>query len=146
MNIVETFKPDVYVTLCDGDTNVNSRQKRITKSLETSKKLFTKCYQKHKESNVLRNKGFLGAVEGGYNLKAREESIKYMEGKELLGYVIDGLHTNGIETEQITTDQIESVVKHSLVRKKKKNIIFPLIIFFSLTFVLKFFLEIVTCK
>ncbi|XP_014215134.1 queuine tRNA-ribosyltransferase accessory subunit 2 [Copidosoma floridanum] len=114
MDLVENFKPDVYVTLFDGDTDKDSSQKRINKSLCTSKNLFSACYKKHQESDVLRNKGFLGAVVGGYNLQARAESIKHMEGKELLGCVIDALHRNGIETQGITIDQVKPVIEHSL--------------------------------
>lgn len=115
MNVAEIFKPDAYVTLCDGDTDQDSTSKRVSKAVEKSKLLFENCYERHATSEVLRNKGFLGSVEGGYNLQAREQSIKYMENKQLLGYVIDGLHKNGIETANICIDQIRPVVEHTLV-------------------------------
>lgn len=118
MNIVETFKPDLYVTLCDGDTDINSSQKRISKTIERSKKLFEKCLDQHLNSSILKNKGFLGSVEGGYDLQARENSIKYMEGKPILGYIIDGLHKSGIETQKISIEQVKPVIEHSLVNKK----------------------------
>ncbi|OXU32290.1 hypothetical protein TSAR_007066 [Trichomalopsis sarcophagae] len=114
MNIAEIFKPDMYVTLCDGDTDQDSSSKRISKTIERSKVLFEKCLTRHLTSDILKNKGFLGSIEGGYNLQAREKSIKYMEGKPLLGYMIDGLHKNGIEVQNISIDQIKPVIEHSL--------------------------------
>jgi queuine tRNA-ribosyltransferase subunit QTRTD1 len=115
MNTVEIFKPDLYVTLCDGDTNKYSSHKRINKAVEKSKAFFERCLKRHMESNVLKNKGFLGSIEGGYNLQARENCIKYMEDKPILGYIIDGLHKNGIETQNIGIDEIKHVIEHSLV-------------------------------
>lgn len=115
MEIAEIFKPDMYVTLCDGDTDKESAPKRLSKALERSKDQFEKCLQKHQESSILKNKGFLGAIEGGYDLQAREKSIKYMENTPILGYLIDGLHRNGPETINIDTDEIRPVVEHSLV-------------------------------
>lgn len=116
MDIVETFKPDLYVTLCDGDTDINSSHKRISKTVERSKKLFERCFDHHQNSATLKNKGFLGSVEGGYNLLAREMSIKYMEDKPVLGYIIDGLHKSGIETKNISTADVKPVIEHSIVR------------------------------
>ncbi|XP_011495304.1 PREDICTED: queuine tRNA-ribosyltransferase subunit QTRTD1 homolog isoform X2 [Ceratosolen solmsi marchali] len=114
MNVVEIFKPDMYVSLCDGDTDKNSSQKRINKAIEKSKNFFDKCMQRHVESNVLKNKGFLAPIEGGYNLQAREKCIKYMKDKPILGYIIDGLHKNGIDTQNIYFDEIKHVIQHSL--------------------------------
>ena len=124
MDVAEIFKPDVYVTLCDGDTDKDSGQKRITKAIDRSQVLFERCLDRHTNSNVLKNKGFLGAIEGGYCLQAREKSIKYMDGKPILGYIMDGLHKNGIETQNIGIDQIKPVIEHSLV-----SFIFNLTIF-----------------
>lgn len=115
MDIVETFKPDMYVTLADSDTDINSSNKRIFKAIERSKIQFEQCLQIHLKSDVLNKKGFLGSVQGGYDLKAREQSIKYMEDKPLLGYLIDGIHKNGKNVQNISIDQVKAVIKHSLV-------------------------------
>ncbi|KAL7288469.1 hypothetical protein TKK_0017550 [Trichogramma kaykai] len=112
MQIIEQLKPEMYVTLCDGDTDKDSSEKRIMKGFERTKKQFEQCIKIHTQSKVLQNKGVLGAIEGGYNLKAREKCIQFMENKPLLGYAIDGLHKNGPTVQNISTSQIEPVVKH----------------------------------
>ncbi|KAJ8667293.1 hypothetical protein QAD02_008955 [Eretmocerus hayati] len=114
MKVVETFKPDVYVALCDGATDAQSSQKRVSKAADKSKNFLEKCIRHHENSEILKNKGLLGSVQGGYNLHARENYINFLKDQPLLGYVIDGLHTNGISTENITMDQIRAVIEHCL--------------------------------
>ncbi|XP_046734390.1 queuine tRNA-ribosyltransferase accessory subunit 2 [Diprion similis] len=114
MDIVEAFRPDFYLALYDGDTHSGSSSKRIAKSVDRSRIMLDKCLARHTVSEVLRNKGILGAVGGGYNTTARELSIKNLEGKNLAGYVIDGLHNNGPETEKIPFQSVEDIVKHTI--------------------------------
>ena len=115
MDMMEVFKPDIYMTLSDADTDVNSTSKRVSKSVERTKKLFDKCLKRHLNSDILKNKGILGAVTGGFNLEEREKSIKHMENKPLVGYILDGIHRNGFHIHKIKTMQIKHVIDHSVV-------------------------------
>lgn len=115
MDLVETFKPDFYMALCDGNTNSESTLKRVEKSVERSRVMLDRCLIRHNDSKILRNKGILAAVEGGYNLEARIRSIKNLEGIDFAGYVIDGLHNNGPETEKINFQMIENVIRNTIV-------------------------------
>ncbi|KAK2585741.1 hypothetical protein KPH14_010352 [Odynerus spinipes] len=114
MDLVETFRPDLYVALCDGDTDINSTSKRIIKATSRSKTLIEQCIKRHNASDKLKSKGILGAVEGGYDLKTREQSVKYLKDKPLAGYVIDGLHNNGPNVRSIPWEQVENVVQHTI--------------------------------
>ncbi|XP_012256268.2 queuine tRNA-ribosyltransferase accessory subunit 2 isoform X2 [Athalia rosae] len=114
MDLVEAFKPDLYMTLCDGDTDMNSSSKRIRKSVERSKKMFERCLHRHNSSAVLGKKGLLGAIEGGYSIEARTLSVQTFAGEDLAGFVIDGLHKNGPLTENIKFTSIENVIKHTI--------------------------------
>ncbi|XP_015124980.1 queuine tRNA-ribosyltransferase accessory subunit 2 isoform X2 [Diachasma alloeum] len=114
MNLVEAFKPDIYVALCDGDSNEETSEKKITKIVERSKRQFEKCFERHKSSDILKNTCMLGAVEGGYDLTAREQSARFLREKNLEGYVIDGLHVNGPEVQNISFGKIKEVVHHTL--------------------------------
>jgi len=115
MELVEAYKPDLYVALCDGDTNINSSTKRVSKAIIRSKTLLEQCLNIHLNSDRLKSKGILGPVEGGYNLQAREESIDYLKDKPLAGFVIDGLHNNGPTVQNISMEQIKQVVHHTIV-------------------------------
>lgn len=115
MELVQAFKPDIYVALCDGDTNINSGAKRISKAVNRSKNLLEQCLNIHLNSETLKSKGILGPVEGGYNLKAREESLDYLKNMPLAGFVIDGLHNNGPSVQNIPSEQIKQVVQHTTV-------------------------------
>ncbi|KAG5324998.1 QTRT2 ribosyltransferase, partial [Pseudoatta argentina] len=114
MEIVQAYKPDLYVALCDGDTNINSRAKRISKAVLRSKTLLEQCLDIHLQSDILKSKGILGPVEGGYNLQARKESIDYLKDKPLAGFVIDGLHNNGPDVQNISSEQIKQVVQYTI--------------------------------
>lgn len=50
--MIETLKPDIYLALCDGDTDSQSSKKRITKSVTRTSKLFRECFRLHEESEV----------------------------------------------------------------------------------------------
>lgn len=114
MDIVEAFKPDFYVALCDGDTNINSSSKRVSKAVNRSKIFLEHCISRHVASESLKSTGILGAVEGGYNLDARTCSVNNLIDKPLMGYVIDGLHNNGPDVRNISSEQIKEVVEHTL--------------------------------
>jgi len=115
MELVQAYKPDLYVALCDGDTNINSSAKRVTKAVRRSKTLLEQCLDIHLQSDALKSRGILGPVEGGYNLQARKESIDYLKDKPLAGFVIDGLHNNGPSVQNISSEQIKEVVQHTIV-------------------------------
>lgn len=122
MDIVEAYQPDLYVALCDGDTNIKSGAKRASKAVLRSKTLLEQCLNIHQHSKVLKSKGILGSVEGGYDLQAREESVDYLKDKPLAGFVIDGLHNNGPSVQNISSEQIKQVVRHTIVSFKFKNL------------------------
>jgi len=52
MDIIETFQPDMYQVLCDGDTNSTSSKKRVQKSIGRSFRFFERCIQRHEKSEV----------------------------------------------------------------------------------------------
>lgn len=122
MDLVEVFEPDLYVALCDG--NLHNSEKRLSKAMDRSKILTEQCLKRHAASNKLKSKSILGAVEGGYNLKVREESVEYLKNKPFAGYVIDGLHDNGPDVKNIKWEQIENVIQHTIVSQILYNYYF----------------------
>ncbi|XP_076285936.1 queuine tRNA-ribosyltransferase accessory subunit 2 isoform X2 [Lasioglossum baleicum] len=114
MDMVEIFKPDCYVALCDGDTNINSTRKRAKKAVYRSNTMFEQCLSRHSESESLKSIGLLAAVEGGYDVDARLESIDYLKDKPVIGYVIDGLHNNGPDVQNILPETIVEIVKQTI--------------------------------
>lgn len=114
MDMVEAYEPDLYVALCDGNTDITSTNKRVIKAANRSKVLIEQCLNRHLASDKLKSKAILGPVEGGYDLKVREECIEYLRNKPLAGYVIDGLHNNGPDVRDIPWEQIKNVVQHTL--------------------------------
>lgn len=57
MDYVEAFRPDMFVTLCDGDTNAQSSRKRALKSAERSERFLEECLPQFRESEALRAAG-----------------------------------------------------------------------------------------
>lgn len=56
MRYVDAYEPDMFVTLCDGDTNADSSRKRALKSADRSERFFDECLTKFRTSEVLRRK------------------------------------------------------------------------------------------
>jgi len=52
MDIIEVFKPTMYVTLSISDINLNSSLSAIEKSVNISNRLFKSCLERHHQSEV----------------------------------------------------------------------------------------------
>lgn len=117
MKAVETFKPDMYYFLSDGDTNISSPAKRISKAVDRTVLFFRECLELHKKSSVLQNAFVMAAVAGGYCVKERERCIRQMEQDSgaIGGFLIDGLHNNGPEVELLDFEELKTVVKFVIV-------------------------------
>lgn len=113
MDIIETFKPDMYYLLSDGDTNVASAQKRITKAVDNTINFVNKCLERHKKSDVLKNAFVMAPITGGYCLKSRKRCLDETGiNKDLIsGYLVDGLHNNGPEVEFMSHKEIRDVIE-----------------------------------
>ncbi|KAB0796657.1 hypothetical protein PPYR_10757 [Photinus pyralis] len=111
MNLVSLFKPDMYYLLSDGDTNISSPAKRIRKSVQNTIKYHKQCIDTHENLTGVKNSFMMGAIAGGYDLKARKECIDGIcQNDSIGGYLIDGLHNNGPEVELLAADEINPVV------------------------------------
>ncbi|XP_077300080.1 queuine tRNA-ribosyltransferase accessory subunit 2 [Arctopsyche grandis] len=114
MDVVESFKPDMYQVLSDGCTDAASSKKRGLKSTERSKVMFSKCLERHKGSEyLLKNSSVFGAIEGGYCIDQRKESLDHIlsEVEHLSGFVLDGFDSNGPNIENIMYDSIKEIVE-----------------------------------
>lgn len=52
MDIIEVFKPNMYVTLGISDINFDSSYSAIEKSVNISNRLFKSCLERHRQSEV----------------------------------------------------------------------------------------------
>lgn len=61
MDLVETFRPDIFHALCDGETNATSSNRRLTKSVERTKAFLHSCLERYRQSETMRNQSlFVG--------------------------------------------------------------------------------------
>lgn len=107
MDAIESFQPDLYHVLCDGETPSDASKKRLIKSLDKSKQFFTECLERHKNSKFLSQESFLiAAIEGGYNKESRKDMLSFLSTHEndIDGYLLDGLHLNGISVTKLIED------------------------------------------
>nr|CAD7259499.1 unnamed protein product [Timema shepardi]CAD7569495.1 unnamed protein product [Timema californicum] len=114
MDVIESFQPDMYQALCDGDTNLNSSKKRVSKALDRSHKMFWRCLERHENSEVLKKTALLAVLEGGYNLTSREASAKMLSSCNVAGFVIDGLHNNGPDVELLPFEKIKPAIQETV--------------------------------
>lgn len=62
MDVVESFKPDIYHALCDGDTFEGCSKKRVQNAIDRSVSMFVECLERHKNSTVLKDSMFIGTI------------------------------------------------------------------------------------
>lgn len=60
MEIIETFKPDLFHTLCDGDTNELSGNKRIFNAVNRTESFFRSCAQLYQTTSSLADSMLIG--------------------------------------------------------------------------------------
>ncbi|XP_062550465.1 queuine tRNA-ribosyltransferase accessory subunit 2 [Armigeres subalbatus] len=114
MQLVEAFKPDVFVPLFDGDTDSESSKKRLQKSLNRTERFVEQCVKARRQSDALKSSSLIGPVVGGYDLRLRDESVKFLEQfkDDLGGYMIAGIHCNGLSAAELKESLLLEVVSH----------------------------------
>lgn len=114
MNLIENFQPDMYCLLSDGDTNITSAPKRISKAVEQTILFNKQCLEHHQKSEKLKGKFVIAPIAGGYCLKSRKKCIETItpNSNDVGGFLIDGLHNNGPEVEFLPFDEIQGVIKY----------------------------------
>lgn len=53
--MIEAFRPDMYHSLCDGDTNKDSSRKRAFKTVNVTGSMFKICAERQARSEVVEN-------------------------------------------------------------------------------------------
>lgn len=67
MTLIESFKPDLFHTLCDGDTNEFSGNKRAFNSVKRTKSFFEDCAALYKASTALVDSMLIGKTHKSTN-------------------------------------------------------------------------------
>lgn len=133
MDLIDSHRPDIFHTLCDGDTNADSSNRRMIKSAERTKSFFKNCLERYRKSETMKSQSlfvgneklrifvverrtitFISApIEGGYSLKHREEFIKEImkNNADIDGYFLDGFHNNGYTATSLQIKNIKEVVQ-----------------------------------
>lgn len=62
MNLIETFKPDFFHTLCDGDTDEYSGNKRIYNAVNRTETFFQTCAELYRTSSMLSESMLIGEI------------------------------------------------------------------------------------
>ncbi|XP_060519296.1 queuine tRNA-ribosyltransferase accessory subunit 2 [Cylas formicarius] len=112
VDMVQRFKPDMWVLLSDSDTNKSSPQKRVTKAVEHTVSFNAKCVKRIRNSESLRKTFVVAPVAGGYCKHSRRKCIQEISVNDshVDGYLIDGLHNNGPEVEFLPFDEVKEIV------------------------------------
>lgn len=115
MKLIEVFKPDLFHTLCDGDTSDSCGNKRIYNATIRTESFFQTCAALYKESTVLAESMLIAPIEGGYSTLYREATIQRMneyENQDIIGgYFLDGFHNNGEKAIQVDANKVCDIVQ-----------------------------------
>jgi len=89
---ITAIQPDVFVSLCDGDTEMGASNKRISKAVSKTVDFLDTCIGQKDLTDSLMKTGVIGAVEGGLNSKARTKSASETVARNTEGFLLDGFH------------------------------------------------------
>ena len=93
---ISAIKPDVFVSLCDGDTDSFASNKRISKAVSKTIDFLDTCIGQRDLTDSLMKTGIIGAVEGGLNSKARTKSVTETVARNTEGFLLDGFHAKPV--------------------------------------------------
>jgi len=112
---IEGLKPDIFQMLCDGDTNVNSSNKRVKKSVDSTLKFAALCDSLKANSELLKQIPVFAGVAGGYNIQERLRCIKSLKELNISGYILEGFHANGESATNLNWEDVEPILTETLV-------------------------------
>lgn len=120
IEIVESFQPDIFHALCDGDTSETSAIKRLFNAVTRTDTFFKECAALYKQSTILAEAMFIAPIEGGYNEDYRQKSIKLLnefKNQEIIaGYFLDGFHSNGDTAKLLDPSKVCEIVDKCMVQ------------------------------
>lgn len=116
MDIIEVFKPTMYVTLSISDINLDSSPSAIEKSVNITNRLFKSCLERHHQSEILKQSCVIAPIKGGYNVQERIRSATFLSEyqNDVLGFLFDGFFTDGSIVEEIPSDLILPIVNKTM--------------------------------
>lgn len=135
MKLIETFKPDLFHTLCDGDTNASSGNKRMYNAMCRTENFFNVCASLYKTSASVAESMLIGEllihrkshqifkkfnkffdeiiykipapIEGGYSIQYREATIQRLNAYENQE-IIGGYFLDGFHSNGDSAHQVDS--------------------------------------
>ncbi|KAL5293390.1 QTRTD1 family protein [Megaselia abdita] len=123
IKLVEVFQPDMYHSLPDSDTNIDSSKKRLRKSLIRNLDFFENSLEIHKTSERLSKSMFFAPIVGGFCKITRTECVKLMKPRfsDVDGFLIDGLHNNGAHASKLELSSLKEIVSHTIEELGEKE-------------------------
>ncbi|KAH9507394.1 Queuine tRNA-ribosyltransferase accessory subunit 2 [Bulinus truncatus] len=90
MKIQESFSPDWFQAMSDGDTDLDCGNKRLAKSVNRTLDFLDEIVEAKRKSEVLRNSSLIGVIEGGFSEKERKRSAVETAARPVEGFLIEG--------------------------------------------------------
>ena len=110
MEAINYIHPNLFIALCDGDTEPGCSNKRISKSVSKTVAFLDTCLELKNSTSSLDKVGVIGAIEGGLDMKARTKCAKEIAARDVDGFLLDGFHCNGPESEKLEFSSIKDVL------------------------------------
>jgi len=114
MEDVKHIQPNLFLALCDGDTEPGCSNKRVSKSVAKSIDFLDSCLHLRSYDPSLTKMGIIGAIEGGLDMKARTKSTKEVVAREVDGFLLDGFHCNGPDSELLKFSSMRDVLAETI--------------------------------
>lgn len=111
MNMMETFQPDFFTSIADGDTYKDCSKKRVIRACERSEELLDECIRRRNQNSFM-----IASVEGGFNEWERKRMLAQLKDHDakIDGFFIDGLHRNGHEAVTVDVPAMKEIVSFTL--------------------------------
>ncbi|XP_072945438.1 queuine tRNA-ribosyltransferase accessory subunit 2 [Epargyreus clarus] len=113
MDLMELYKPDMYMVIADGQTSLSESKKRMGKAVERTCKTLNKCMDRHKASDTLKHSSVIGVIVATADSKQCDEFIeKLIVHKEsLCGVTLQGITDGSDDSFSVPYETLDAIFK-----------------------------------
>lgn len=115
MEVIDAAKANAFVSLCDRETPQGASSKRVAQAVTKSLGFLDDNLTDLDRAVITKGRDYrvpfvIGAVEGGFDGKAREVSCTKTKSRNVDAFLIDGLHSNGHTSLEMDMNEIRPLV------------------------------------
>ncbi|XP_055896182.1 queuine tRNA-ribosyltransferase accessory subunit 2-like isoform X1 [Biomphalaria glabrata] len=114
MKIQESFCPDWFQAMSDGDTDVSCGNKRLVKSVDRTLDFLDEIVEAKNKSEVLSKSSLIGVIEGGFSETQRKRSAAETVARPVDGFLIEGFEKGNRDVDLFSLPDFTKILSFTL--------------------------------